>query len=374
MTPPKDLAQLAAQALARRPRNASEPSAIDARTLELVAGAIRARKQARQIRWIAGVVAIAAVAAVTAGISVRRSAAIAAGATAPAAEASGLAAVPSVATSRVERVSSVDSVIGNPEMARGGVTSSFGSDARIVAGDELILPGGAEVAFTLPTGTHITVEEQGHLTVAELGQIQIFQLTAGAMRAVVHKLGVGERFLVRTSDAEVEVRGTSFRIAMAAPDEPCALGSATRVQVDEGVVTIRAASKETRVHAGEVWPSGCGLPSSPSSPSAGAAAQATSVPVSPRSLLAEQNDLYAKAITLRDGGETGKAVVLFERLVARYPSGPLAENAAVERMKLLAGARRPEAARAAAEYLAKYPTGFGRTDADGILARERTPR
>jgi len=368
MTPPKDLAQLAAQALARRSRNASEPSAIDARTLELVAGAIRARKRARQFRWIAGVVAIAAVAAVTVGISVRRSAPIA---TVPAAEASGLAAAPGVATPRVERVSSVDSIIGNPEMARGGVTSSLGSDARIVAGDELILPGGAEVAFTLPTGTHITVEEKGHLTVAEQGQIQIFRLTAGAMRAVVHKLGVGERFLVRTSDAEVEVRGTSFRVAMAAPDEPCALGSATRVQVDEGVVTVRAASKETRVHAGEVWPAGCALPSSPS---AGAATQATSVPVSPRSLLAEQNDLYAKAITLRDAGETGKAVVLFERLVARYPSGPLAENAAVERMKLLAGARRPEATRAASDYLAKYPTGFGRTDADAILARERTPR
>jgi hypothetical protein len=368
MTPPKDLARLAAKALARKPSEASEPFALDARTLELVASAIRARRRARQIRWIAGVAAIAAVAAMTVGISVRRSPPIA---TAPATEASGLATAPSAASLGGALGSSVDSVIGNPEIARGGVTSEFGNDARIVAGDELILPRGAEVTFTLPTGTHVTVEEQGHLTVAEQGQIQIFRLTAGAMRAVVHKLAVADRFLVRTPDAEVEVRGTSFRVAMAAPDEPCALGSATRVQVYEGVVIVRAASTETHVHAGEVWPAGCALPLSPS---AGAASQTTHVPASPRSLLAEQNDLYATAITLRDGGETGKAVVLFERLLARYPSGPLAENAAVERMKLLASARRPEAARAAADYLAKYPTGFGRPDADAILARERTPR
>lgn len=368
MTPPKDLARLAAQALARRPRDASEPPAIDARTLELVAGAIRARKRARHVRWIAGVVAVAAVAAVTVGISVRRSAPLA---TAPATEASGFATAPGPVTPHIDGVSSVETVIGSPELARGGVTSELGTDARLVAGDELILPRGAQVALALPTGTQVTVEEQGHLTVAEQGQIQIFRLTAGAMRAVVHKLAVGDRFLVRTPDAEIEVRGTSFRVAMAAPDEPCAVGSATRVQVYEGVVTVRAASTETRVHAGEVWPAGCALPSSPS---AGVAAQTTHVPASPRSLLAEQNDLYATAITLRDGGDTGKAVVLFERLLAKYPSGPLAENAAVERMKLLAAARRPEAARAAAEYLAKYPTGFGRTDADAILARERTPR
>jgi outer membrane protein assembly factor BamD (BamD/ComL family) len=90
-----------------------------------------------------------------------------------------------------------------------------------------------------------------------------------------------------------------------------------------------------------------------------------------RSQLAEQNDLYARAVTSREAGDTAGALALFERLVARYPSSPLAENASAERMKLFASTHRPEASQAASDYLARYPAGFARRDAEEIVARER---
>jgi hypothetical protein len=162
---------------------------------------------------------------------------------------------------------------------------------------------------------------------------------------------------------------------MAAVGDSCGAGSATasstRVQVYEGVVTVRTGSNETGVAAGETWPSGCVAPAPlPGAPPA-SAPRASSSRAIERSQLAEQNDLYAKAVTLRERGDTASSLVLFERLVARYPSSPLAENAAAERMKLLASTHRPDAGQAADDYLARYPSGFARRDAEAIVARER---
>ena len=48
-------------------------------------------------------------------------------------------------------------------------------------------------------------------------------------------------------------------------------------------------------------------------------------------------------------------------------AGQLAENAAAERMKLLASTDPRKATAAASQYLARYPSGFARAAAESIL-------
>jgi outer membrane protein assembly factor BamD (BamD/ComL family) len=85
------------------------------------------------------------------------------------------------------------------------------------------------------------------------------------------------------------------------------------------------------------------------------------------SSLAAQNDLYAEGMRRKRNGETSAAIAAFEQLELKYPAGQLAENAAVERMKLLASMDRRKAEQAASQYLARYPTGFARATAEAIL-------
>ena len=86
-----------------------------------------------------------------------------------------------------------------------------------------------------------------------------------------------------------------------------------------------------------------------------------------QSELAAQNDLFASAVHAKRRGQGSQAVRIFERLGRLYPTGPHAESAAVQRMKLLVVVDRDAARRAASEYLSRYPAGFARVDARQIL-------
>jgi hypothetical protein len=213
------------------------------------------------------------------------------------------------------------------------------------------------------------------------GATQLFRLAAGSLRADVQKLHAGERFLIRTSDAEIEVHGTSFRVANVPPDPSCGGGTATRVSVYEGVVTVRAAAGEASVRAGQVWPTDCGrtVAGSSAASSAGAARVArpstaanTPAVVSP-SQLAAQNDLFAQASAAEREGRTADALARLQELVAKYPSGPLAESAAAERMTILSRTDRARAVDAAKAYLARYPAGFARSQAEAVVRGADTP-
>ena len=89
------------------------------------------------------------------------------------------------------------------------------------------------------------------------------------------------------------------------------------------------------------------------------------------STLGEQNDLFAEAIVAKREGESQTALATFDRFLATYPASPLAQSAAVERMRLLRAAQSPRAATAARQYLARYPNGFARAEAEDILAGAR---
>jgi hypothetical protein len=138
------------------------------------------------------------------------------------------------------------------------------------------------------------------------------------------------------------------------------------------VVVVRQEGTEKSLSKGEQWPAGCPkVPPSvlivpPDTGGAAAAPRSVSMDLSP-SNLGEQNDLFAEAMRAKRNGDGAAAVSGFDRLVARYPSGQLAENAAAERMKVLATIDRRQAVAAANQYLARYPSGFARGAAEAIL-------
>ena len=89
-------------------------------------------------------------------------------------------------------------------------------------------------------------------------------------------------------------------------------------------------------------------------PAAPAAAVAAAAPSDP-STLAEQNDLFAAALAARRRGENAEAMRWLDRLIARYPDGPLIDSARAERRRLVDGGRRkrrPSEARASSALLA----------------------
>ncbi len=260
-----------------------------------------------------------------------------------------------------------------------GAVFALTSDARVAPGHRIVARGRSRATLAFSTGSQISVENGGDLTVVEEGQAQVFSLSAGEIRARVAKLGAGERFVVKTPDAEVEVRGTSFGVAIAAADASCGGGTVTRVTVDEGVVVVRRGATETRVARGEEWPAACEAPATTpnhanasananANANANASASASANANANASTLVEQNNAFAEAVAYKNNGQHAAAVAAFERFVAKYPSSNLAENAAAERMKLLLADDHPRGVAAARQYLRRYPNGFAQADAKAAIS------
>ena len=331
---------------------------------------------------------------------------------------------------------------GDVTVTAPGSSASVADGKPLAPGSRVIARAGGRALLAFSTGTQLAVEEGSDMTIVEEGATQVFALAGGALRADVAKLGAGQRFLVRTADAEVEVRGTSFRVAVSPSDPACGGGTTTRVAVYEGAVVVRNAGIDWTVAKGESWPAGCvparraplvsrahggvaragaapgvrgassttgstsaagtigaataagPAPAAPmpaaasgttpaassgttstssgaTSTSSGTTSTSTSTPSSPGSTLAEQNDRFSAAIAAKRSGDASGAIAAFERFVAAYPTSPLAESALVERMKLLASTDRARGAAAARQYLARYPGGFARADAEAIAAEGR---
>ena len=178
-----------------------------------------------------------------------------------------------------------------------------------------------------------------------LGAAQRFDLDSGTLEADVAQVAPGGRFVVATDDTEVEVRGTRFEVTVVPTPSACAPFVRTQVMVQEGVVAVRFAGGEVRLSAGSAWPV-CPAPVPPVHLSHGRthAPHALdrlpdSVASSPRlrdaSTLAEQNDLFAAALTARRRGDVTEAVRWLDRLIDRYPHGQLIDSARAERQRLL---------------------------------------
>lgn len=268
-----------------------------------------------------------------------------------------------------------------------------------LAPKEVVTAGEGPLIVALGSGTKLDVEPGSELVLPDESATQIVALHKGAVTFDVAKLGPGERFLVRTTDAEVEVRGTRFRVAQA---QAVACGALTNVTVTHGQVVVREGGIEHAIHAGDGWkrdcPSGPRESASPSSPRGQATAASSTAPmgVSPSgraaaptstapmamapsattqppptstSDLAMQNALFADAMASKRRGDREAAVASLDTLVERHPQSPLREAAEAERMKLLAALRSERAPAAARAYLARYPKGFAAAEATSILER-----
>jgi hypothetical protein len=173
---------------------------------------------------------------------------------------------------------------------------------------------------------------------------------------------------------------------MVPADPTCGGGTVTRVNVYEGIVSVRHQGNEARVPAGGEWPSGCtnvmavappstprGAAGSPPAPGVGAAGSSRSAPLAAApdpSQLKEQNDCIARALTAKRSGAVQEAISAFEGCIAAYPSSPMVENAMVQRMRLLRTVEPSRAASAARQYLARYPHGFARAEAEAMVQQE----
>ena len=229
---------------------------------------------------------------------------------------------------------------------RDGHSASVGRGARLAEGTEL-RTSGAEASLDFDNGTHVTLGGSSRVRLVEQTARKRFALEAGSFSAKVAKLTADERFVVVTPDAEVEVRGTAFRVTIVAGDPACEAGTPTRLEVSEGVVFITRGGAQLRVGASEHWPSCGGAKSSSeerAAPSPPIARSHTTVAASARvaaprpeasSHLAEQNDLFDEAMRLKRTGNASGAVAKLDELLATYPSGPLSESAAAERTRLL---------------------------------------
>ena len=191
-------------------------------------------------------------------------------------------------------------------------------------------------------GTTISLQPRSDLTLLRADTQRWLRLAGGGVSVHVAKLRADERFVIVTPDAEVEVRGTRFHVAIARADENCDGGTATRVVVDEGVVVVRSAGRSSRVTAGARWPAECAEPPAAARfPSTGRSAGAPKRPskvatslhaplrdeVSTPSTLATENDLFGAALKAERAGDRRAATQLLDVLISRFPASPLKESA-----------------------------------------------
>lgn len=263
---------------------------------------------------------------------------------------------------------------GAPLLVRGDRREPLGNGMSVAQGSRVLLPAGSGATLRFSTGSQVQLEEGSELELAESGTSQQLRLFAGSLLAKVQKLHEGQRFRVHTADAEIEVRGTAFRVTLL-PQPSCPGGPRTQVEVTEGVVTVAQGGVLARVPAGSRWPGPCvpeplSPPPPPPPPLAhhrpAAPAVVAAEPTAP-SALAEQNDLFTAAVGARHRGDGPLAVSGLDRLLSRWPGCALAEAAAVERVKALGLYDRPGARDAARAYLAAYPAGFARTQLQQLL-------
>jgi ferric-dicitrate binding protein FerR (iron transport regulator) len=360
MTDPKDTGRLALELLASTPI-APAPVAIDARD-RAIAVAVRAMEQRRARRrrranGAALLMSAAAIALVVFGLSLRR------GRHDP-------PPIPTIAAA---------AVTGDVHVRRDGRDALLTAASMLAAGDRVVAGVGAHADLALSSGTEIGLASSGELEVTAIGSRQVFSVLAGSAHFHVAKLMAGQEFLVRTVDAEVTVRGTTFDVALVPEGWSCPGGERTQVTVSEGVVLVRHAGLEVRLDPGARWPVGCApttpVPAPPpiatattvATPVSTGAPPATSTPpkIAPKSALQAQNDLLAQALAEKRSGNRAAALAAYDSFLVKYPSSGLAEVAMVERMRLLSGASAVQAANA---YLARYPAGFARAEAKKIAA------
>jgi hypothetical protein len=281
----------------------------------------------------------------------------------------------------------------------GRALSKSGSARRIEIEAGTRLRGGEELE-TFDGGALELRIDRGDVRLGAMSKLEVLSPTAKERRL---RLGVGtvdvdvphlgrssERFVVETPSVDVVVVGTAFSVDVGGSVER----RETNVNVRRGTVWIFAHGDRLAVlKAGDSWsseakPSAAGAqPPAPPAPPAAASADDALKPTrklagaadvratgaSPKEIatgsLAEENRLFEAGLSARNAGDDGRAADAFGNLLARYPRSVLSEQALAERFRALSRAGRTAlAVTAARRYLAAYPQGVARGDAERIAS------
>ncbi len=187
-------------------------------------------------------------------------------------------------------------------------------------------------------------------------------LAAGSLEVRVPAQRAGHRFVLRVPDGEVEVRGTRLRLRVEG-------GRLRRVDVIEGVVAVRVAgAAEAIVPAGTVWQTATVSiePVVDAPVEDVATATATGAP---RTVRPAAMGVFARAVSALDRGHNGVAARGFAAFEDAHGDDPRAEDAAFLRVVALRRAgRMTEVVAAARRYLARYPGGLRRHEAEALMA------
>jgi len=291
---------------------------------------------------------------------------------------------------------------GDARAVLGEVSVRRGSDSTALHGGEVFV--GGEVIFTgVGAGVEIGIAS-GHADLSASSEMQILRPTASERRLrlgagavdvdLPRKLEGGKHLVIETPDADVLVVGTAFTVEVGSETG----ARATHVSVRRGTVWIMQNGKQRAVlRAGDDWRSSSVTAARPAAPTAEPekpvrapeatnekparateAAKASGLARQPGARVArarpldsgtlrEENALYEAGLANRNGGDYAGAADAFAQLLTRYPRSVLRESALAGQFRALERAGRSSAATVAARrYVASYPNGFARADAERI--------
>jgi ferric-dicitrate binding protein FerR (iron transport regulator) len=246
-----------------------------------------------------------------------------------------------------------------PKPVDNGFVEVGATPASLRAGDRLH-SGSRAVELDARDGTSVRLAAGSDLQLLRADAERWLRLAAGTVSVHVAKLQPGQRFVIVTPDAEVEVRGTRFQVQVGDENDGC--GKVTHVRVDEGIVDVRSGGSAVRVPAGGRWPTGCEAApagaAAPASPGLVRAAAVVAHPAARRprpssepaptklttasaaadvaraSTLATENDLFGSALRAEHHGDRREAIELLDVLLSRFPGTPLRASALAARDRL----------------------------------------
>ena len=216
-------------------------------------------------------------------------------------------------------------------------------------------------------GTEFTREPLAH------GELVTFE--SGALEIAVKRLGAGERFVVRTRDAEVEVHGTRFRVE-------AHNGRLVAVLVREGRVVVTHAGETIALGLGSTWhpsiddanpvepsqlteaiPQGSHPVHEPPTRRAGTPPSGVSRGPTPTSTGPSRGDdpsaAFRAAMRTMERGNYGEAAEHLMQFGEAHPTDVRAEDAAFLAVLALERAGRHGGERRCAKLLARFPRRIG---------------
>jgi hypothetical protein len=267
------------------------------------------------------------------------------------------------------RAAEVEALEGQSEIAHAGTERPLVDPGRTTLGpsDELRTGPQSRAGAVLATGASVDVGPGSRLRfVGPTDPAHLrdrVDLLAGKIDVQVPKLRDGDEVRIVTDDATVVVHGTRFSVERT----PAGTGhvARTRVAVVEGRVAVLTLQGERMLSAGADWASAPvdELPPEPAPPPSAGPGRNPTPSSDGASSLKSENSALADAMRLIRENLDAQALARLDDLLARYPSSPLAENARVERLRVLQRLGSPRLRHEAERYLADYPNGSARDDA-----------